>query len=120
MEVIIRGCDFLTNKTFLHGRSCLTNLLEAFEEWTKALDDGYGIDVIYLDYRKAFDSVPHKKRAETKVEWHRWKDHGLGRTIPDAAKDESWSQWQLLQLGRRVKWSSTGFGAGTVIVPSVR
>jgi len=21
--------------------------------WTKALDDGYGIDVIFLDYRKA-------------------------------------------------------------------
>jgi len=46
---------------FMRKRSCLTNLLECFEEWTKALDEGYGIDVIYLDYRKAFDSVPHKR-----------------------------------------------------------
>ena len=43
------------------GRSCLTNLLETLESWTKALDDGFGIDVLYLDYRKAFDSVSHKR-----------------------------------------------------------
>jgi Reverse transcriptase (RNA-dependent DNA polymerase) len=42
----------------IHGRSCLTNLLESLEEWTAALDEGYGIDVIYMDYRKAFDMVP--------------------------------------------------------------
>ena len=46
---------------FMKKRSCLTNLLECFEEWTKVLDDGFGINVIYLDYRKAFDSVPHKR-----------------------------------------------------------
>ena len=46
---------------FMEGRSCLTNLLESLECWTKALDDGYGVDVLYLDYRKAFDSVPHKR-----------------------------------------------------------
>lgn len=44
---------------FRQRRSCLTNLLETFEEWTKAVDEGYGLDVIYLDYRKAFDTVPH-------------------------------------------------------------
>ena len=39
-------------------RSCLTNLLECFESWTQALDEGFEVGVIYLDYRKAFDSVP--------------------------------------------------------------
>jgi len=38
--------------SFVSGRSCLTNLLEVFEDWTKSLDEGYGIDVIYLDYKK--------------------------------------------------------------------
>jgi Reverse transcriptase (RNA-dependent DNA polymerase)/Endonuclease-reverse transcriptase len=46
---------------FMKGRSCLTNLLETLEMWTKTLDEGYGLDVVYLDYRKAFDSVPHKR-----------------------------------------------------------
>ena len=37
---------------FCQGRSCLTNLLDAFEAWSLALDQGYGIDVVCLDYRK--------------------------------------------------------------------
>ena len=48
----------------MSGKSCLTNLLESLECWTKALDDGYGLDIIYLDYRMAFDSVPHKRLIE--------------------------------------------------------
>ena len=31
------------------------------------LDEGHGIDIIYLDYRKAFDTVPHKSLL-TKVQ----------------------------------------------------
>jgi len=46
---------------FVKGRSCLTNLLEVFEHWTRCLEKAYGIDVIYLDYRKAFDTVPHQR-----------------------------------------------------------
>ena len=46
---------------FVHGRSCLANLLETLEKWTSALDEDYGIDAIYLDYCKAFDTVPHKR-----------------------------------------------------------
>ena len=45
----------------VQGRSCSTNLLEVLEAWTQILDEGYGFDVIYLDYRKAFDTVPHKR-----------------------------------------------------------
>ena len=44
---------------FSKARSCLTNLLESFEERTAALDDHHAVDVIYLDFKKAFDLVPH-------------------------------------------------------------
>jgi len=37
------------------------------KQWTQALDEGYGVDVIFLDYQKAFDSVPHKRLRELKT-----------------------------------------------------
>jgi len=46
---------------FVSGRSCLTNLLEVLETWTRILDSGYGVDVIYLNYKKAFNTVPHRR-----------------------------------------------------------
>ncbi|CAL4067303.1 unnamed protein product, partial [Meganyctiphanes norvegica] len=45
---------------FREGRSCLTNLLEIMESWTEILDENDGIDVAYLDFRKAFDLVSHR------------------------------------------------------------
>lgn len=44
---------------FRKQRSCLTNLLLARDAWTKSLDRGNEIDVIYLDFSKAFDRVHH-------------------------------------------------------------
>ena len=44
---------------FLKARSCLTNLLCFSEEITKWADDGSPVDVVYLDFQKAFDKVPH-------------------------------------------------------------
>ena len=43
------------------GRSCLTNLLEYTEIISKWVDDGSPVDVIYLDFQKAFDKVPHQR-----------------------------------------------------------
>jgi len=31
------------------------------DEWTEALETGGRIDVIYTDFEKAFDEVPHKR-----------------------------------------------------------
>ena len=45
---------------FREGRSCLSNLLETLEHWTEIIDEGDGIDVAYLDFRKAFDLVSHR------------------------------------------------------------
>ena len=49
---------------FIKGKSCTTNLLTAFETWTKWVDEGFGVDIVYLDYKKAFDSVNHVKFIE--------------------------------------------------------
>ena len=46
---------------FVRNRSCLTNLLVFMEEVTNYIDRGYPLDVIYSDFQKAFDKVPHKR-----------------------------------------------------------
>ena len=46
---------------FMRKRSCLTNLLEFFERVTKELDAGNDMDIVYLDFAKAFDKVSHTK-----------------------------------------------------------
>ena len=46
---------------FRQHRSCITQLLEVMEDFTKLLDDKVPFDVVYLDFRKAFDSVPHMR-----------------------------------------------------------
>ena len=46
---------------FLPGRSCQSNLLIMLNCLTEAIDRGIITDVIYLDFAKAFDSVPHNR-----------------------------------------------------------
>lgn len=46
---------------FRQHRSCVTQLLEVMEDFTKMFDDREDFDIVYLDFRKAFDSVPHTR-----------------------------------------------------------
>ena len=46
---------------FCKGRSCITQLLSTIHDWFQYLDRGIPVDAIYLDFRKAFDTVPHKR-----------------------------------------------------------
>ena len=45
---------------FVPGRSCLSQLLLCMVDWTSMLDKREAFDVIYTDFPKAFDSVPHQ------------------------------------------------------------
>ena len=51
----------LSQHGFLPGKSTTTNLIEYLDALTQHLDYGNAVDVIYLDFAKAFDKVPHKR-----------------------------------------------------------
>ena len=53
----------------MRGKSCLTNLLDFYEDVTSAVDGGEPVDVVFLDFQKVFDKVPHK-RLLRKIEAH--------------------------------------------------
>jgi len=59
---------------FVPRRLCMTQLLIAIELWTELLDTGAPLDVIYLDFKKALDSVPHK-RLLSKLDAYGIGDH---------------------------------------------
>ena len=46
---------------FIKARSCTTQLLAVLDDWTDVIEHGENVDAIYLDYAKAFDTVPHKR-----------------------------------------------------------
>ena len=46
---------------FLKGRSCMTQLLQVLEDWTRSMDNGTPVTTVFMDFAKAFDTVPHMK-----------------------------------------------------------
>ena len=48
---------------FIPGRSCTTQLLYMYvlDYFIQHLDQGDSVDAVYLDFQKAFDSVPRQR-----------------------------------------------------------
>ena len=54
-----KGCLNSTQHGFRPGRSCLSALLDVFDNIMHMLDSDSSVDMVYLDFSKAFDKVDH-------------------------------------------------------------
>ena len=78
-----------SQRGFRRGHSCLTNLLSFLDKVSSLVDSGNSIDVVFLDFVKAFDKVP-PKRLLLKLE-----SHGI------TSKVSQWlSEWLKEQMQR--------------------
>ena len=60
-HLVLNELIFNSQHGFMKRRSCLTNLLDYLEKLTDLIDQGQCVDIIYLDFAKAFDKVPHAR-----------------------------------------------------------
>ena len=48
-------------RAFITKHSTTTNLLESTYDWTVSLNNRNPVDILYIEFSKAFDSVVHSK-----------------------------------------------------------
>jgi len=71
---------------FRRGGCCLNNLLMFMDIVTDHLDNNKCVDVIFLDFAKAFDKVPHHRLLDKLL------SHGIGGKVWGWLKE--WLSWR--------------------------
>ena len=90
---------------FIKGRSCLTNLVAFYECVTGWVDEGTAVDVDYLDFSKAFDTVSHNilrgklRTCGLDERTVRWIENWLKKRAQMIVINESESGWRPVSSG---------------------
>ncbi|CAM5077404.1 unnamed protein product [Eretmochelys imbricata] len=90
---------------FTKAKSCLTNLIAFHDEITGSVDEGKAVDMLFLDFSKAFDTFSHSVLASKLKkygldEWTiRWIESWLDCRAQRVMINSSMFVWQPLSSG---------------------
>jgi len=90
---------------FTKGQTCLTNLIAFYNDMTGWVDEERAVDVVYLDFSKAFDTVSHnillaKLRKCGLDEWSvRWIENWLNGRAQRVVISGAESSWRPVTSG---------------------
>ena len=90
---------------FTNGISCLTNLISFYDRVTRLVDERQAVNVVYLDFNKAFDTVPHdilvEKPAAHGLDGYtlHWVKHWLDGRAQRVVVNGVESSWQPVMSG---------------------
>jgi len=80
-------------------------LLKILDDWTEMLEDGGQVDVIYTDFEKAFDRVPHKRLISKLYSYNinediiKWIKAYLNNRMQRVKINNSYSNWAQVISG---------------------
>jgi len=90
---------------FTKGKSCLTNQMAFYDDMTGWVHEGRAVDVVYLDFSKAFDTVSHnillgKLRKCGLDEWSvKWVENWLNGRAQRVVVSGTESSWRPVTSG---------------------
>ena len=99
---------------FMPRRSTILQLLRTMDDLKKELDNGNEVNIAYIDFQKAFDSVPHQRLLGTKTKC------GIQEKSPNWVRDFLSDRKQHVVFNESCsKWATVrrGIPQGTVIEP---
>ena len=99
---------------FISGRSTMLQLLKVLDIWTEILDQGGDIDIIYCDFMKAFDKVPHNRLI------YKIKHYGIDGNILGWIEDFLYNRTQTVIINdskSRTARVTSGIPQGSVLGP---
>ena len=92
---------------FSKNKSTVSNLIDFYDAVSEEMDHENPVDIFYIDFAKAFDTVPHSKLMIKPKNLN--QDEKIVKWIQGYLHTKSDDSWCKIRIIRSLQWRITGF-----------